>query len=106
MDAKLETEITRLVGLNLCRLRCYWVSRLDGRPPPCRSANILRRILACKLQEKVHGALSPAAQKTPKDRRVEFPKFVSGTLPEITSKTRHNSDPRMAGRASPGPLFG
>ncbi len=63
MDANLEDEVTRLKGLNLRQLREYWEAHLGGHPPPCRSADIVRRILAYKLQEKDHGGLSPAARR-------------------------------------------
>jgi len=83
LDAKLETEIARLGGLNLRQLRQSWESNLCGEPPPCRSAEILRRILACKLQEKVHGALSPAARKKLRkiagsDSRIPVPELPQG----------------------------
>ena len=63
MGQNLENDITRLKGLNLHQLRQYWESRLGGAPPPLRSTEILLRLLACKLQEKTHGGLSPATRK-------------------------------------------
>jgi hypothetical protein len=63
MGQNFEDDITHLKGLNLRQLRKYWESRLGETPPPLRSTEILLRLLACKLQERVHGALSPAARK-------------------------------------------
>ena len=63
MGQNLENDITRLKGLNLHQLRQYWESRLGGAPPPLRRTEILRRLLACKLQEKSLGGFSPAARK-------------------------------------------
>ena len=64
MTEKLDLEIERLESLSLRQLRQYWESRLCGEPPPCRSAKILRRLLVYKIQEKTHGALSLATQKS------------------------------------------
>jgi len=63
MPNTLDTEITQLKELNLRQLRRLWDSRLNENPPLCRSVDILRRILACKLQEKAQGGLTPATQK-------------------------------------------
>ncbi len=63
MTEKLDLEIEQLESLNLRKLRCIWESRLSEEPPALRSAEILRRLLAYKIQEKTHGALSLATRK-------------------------------------------
>jgi len=59
MGEYLDLKITQLEGLNLRQLRICWSSHLNDELPSCRSIDTLRRILACKLQEKSYGGLSP-----------------------------------------------
>ena len=59
MDGPDEKEIIHLEGLSLGQLRKFWESRLQVAFPACRSTGILRRLLAARLQEPIHGGLSP-----------------------------------------------
>lgn len=48
-----------LEGKGVAGLREIWVARFGGRAPPIQSADILRRLIAWKIQEKVFGGLDP-----------------------------------------------
>lgn len=62
MTLDIEPEIRDLEGLNLGRLRTKWKSLFDRDPPPCRSTDILRRLLATRIQEQAFGGLLPDTQ--------------------------------------------
>ncbi len=55
----LESEIELLETLGLHALRKHWTKHLGEPPPPYRSADLLRRTLAYRLQERAAGGLSP-----------------------------------------------
>lgn len=56
MDMAVEAEVERLTALGLEGLRDGWPRRF-GTPPKIRSADVLRRVLAWKLQEEAYGGL-------------------------------------------------
>ena len=56
MNLAVEAEVERLGGLGLHGLRDAWPRRF-GVPPRTRSADLLRRMLAWKLQEEAYGGL-------------------------------------------------
>jgi hypothetical protein len=69
----LEQEITALAPQNLDALRATW-QRLYGPPPPLRSPELLRLLLAWRLQAQALGGLDRDARrqlKRPGARTVE-----------------------------------
>ena len=56
LNLEVEAEVERLASLGLPGLRDAWPRRF-GTPPRMRSADLLRRILAWKLQEEAYGGL-------------------------------------------------
>ena len=72
IDMAVEAEVERLTSLGLEGLRDAWPRRF-GAPPKIRSSDMLRRILAWKLQEEAYGGLDAEvrqllAKKTTVDR--------------------------------------
>jgi Protein of unknown function (DUF2924) len=61
-DGKLEAEIVRLDDLGLDDLRKL-CGRITGAVPTNHGTHLLRRRLAYELQARVHGDLSPEAQR-------------------------------------------
>ncbi len=59
MGKNLEAELAKIGRLDIQELRQAWNEQLDESPPPCRSLDVLRRLLACKIQEQVLGGLTP-----------------------------------------------
>lgn len=59
MAGNLEAELDRIKTLGLAALRKHWTKRLGGPPPPWRSADLLRRTLAFRLQERATEGLPP-----------------------------------------------
>ena len=59
MTENLDSEIERLESLGLQALRKHWTKRIGEPPPPWRSADLLRRTLAYRLQERAAGGLPP-----------------------------------------------
>jgi len=62
MGKNLEADLIKIGELNLQELRHAWDERLDESPPPCRSLDVLRRLLACKIQEQALSGLTPEAR--------------------------------------------
>lgn len=56
--AGLERDITKLERLDLSALRDDWTRRW-GRPPKLRSPDLLRRLIAWRLQAERYGGLDP-----------------------------------------------
>jgi len=52
-----ERQIADLDALSIVELREAWVERFGGRPPPIQSTDVLKRLLAWKVQEKALGGL-------------------------------------------------
>jgi hypothetical protein len=55
-------EIASLESLSLIELRAEWAKRF-GSAPALRSPDLLRLILAWRLQAKTHGGLDPATRR-------------------------------------------
>ncbi len=60
--ATLEQEIEQLGMLDLEGLRCFWRERF-GAPPSNRSPELLRFMIAWRLQAFVHGGLDRATSR-------------------------------------------
>ena len=56
MNMDVETEVERLTSLNLEGLRDAWPRRF-GPPPRQQSSDMLRRLLAWKLQAEAYGGI-------------------------------------------------
>ncbi len=63
MAGNLEAELDRIKNLKLGALRKHWAERLEGPPPPWRSADLLRRTLAYRIQEREYGGLDKYAKR-------------------------------------------
>lgn len=77
-----EAEIERLQGRNVHDLREYWTRRFRKSPPPIRSADILFRLIAWRLQVEAFGGFDPAT-KTLIARLIRM-KETRGALPRST----------------------
>ncbi len=56
---RVEQQLAELEGKNIVELREVWVERFGGRAPAFQSKDILRRLIAWKIQEKAFGGLDP-----------------------------------------------
>ena len=54
-DERLATDVASLEGLDLEGLRQAWRARLASPPPPVRSGDLMRRLLAERLQLQALG---------------------------------------------------
>ena len=63
MDEDLDGYIARLMDLGLEKLRTEWRSLLGTDPPACRSREVVRQLLAWRVQEKTLGGLSPESRR-------------------------------------------
>jgi hypothetical protein len=59
----LEADLQRVADARLRDLRTIWSEKFCQEPPPLRSPEIFRRMLAYRLQAAVFGDLSPAAKR-------------------------------------------
>ena len=57
----LEMDLATIVTAPLSELREIWRDRLGQDPPPLRGREILRRMLAYRIQEAIYGGLSAAS---------------------------------------------
>ncbi|CAN5134308.1 DUF2924 domain-containing protein [soil metagenome] len=62
LNMDVEAEVERLVSLGLPKLRDAWPRRF-GLPPLIRSPDLLRRLLAWKLQEEAYGGLDAETRR-------------------------------------------
>lgn len=79
----LEIDLDRIARARLSELRDIWSKRLGQKPPPLRSREIFRRMLAYRLQAAVFGDLSvdtrrklaaiEARRTNPQKRRITPP---------------------------------
>jgi Protein of unknown function (DUF2924) len=67
MSEAITREVGALAGLDLEGLRTKWQARY-GAPPPLRSAELLRLMLAWRLQAEAQGALDRATRRHLKRR--------------------------------------
>lgn len=63
IEAQVERQISRLDDLGVGALRAHWRQRFRSEPPPIQSADILRRLIAWKIQAKIFGDLDPATKR-------------------------------------------
>jgi hypothetical protein len=61
MQKAVSLEIAKLPGMGLSELRELWTARF-GTPPKHRAPDLLRRILAWRLQVEAFGGLDSAIQ--------------------------------------------
>ena len=61
-DPALEVEVARLAGLDLHGVRDAWPARF-GPHPRLRSPDLIRRMLAWKLQAEAYGGLAAETRK-------------------------------------------
>lgn len=62
MAGDVDHEVEHLAMLDLEGLRSFWRERF-GAPPPLRSVELLRHMLAWRLQVPVHGGLDRATRR-------------------------------------------
>src|SRR6266566_3171607 len=55
--AAIEAEIARLRSLALDALRRHWRAVFGRTPPAALSKDLLRRMIACRIQERAFGGL-------------------------------------------------
>ena len=63
-----DAEVEALNGLDLKGVRAVWRSRF-GAPPKLRSVELLRLLLAWRLQAELHGGLDADLRRQLRDRR-------------------------------------
>jgi hypothetical protein len=54
----IEATVVSIETMTLDRLRTEWATRFDRPAPRCRSKEVLRGLLAWRIQAEVHGGLS------------------------------------------------
>jgi hypothetical protein len=59
----LDADLDRVARARLSELRNIWSERLGHEPPPLRSREIFRRMLAYRLQAAVYGDLSAGTRR-------------------------------------------
>lgn len=77
LRATLAQDLQAVATARLSEMRDLWRDRLGEEPPPLRSREIFRRMLAYHLQAAAHGGLSAAARRKLADmeaRRIAPPK--------------------------------
>ena len=62
-EMEVAQAVRALAELNLEALRSAWRERLGSPPPPLRSPDHLRRLLAWRLQAEVLGGLEPQTRR-------------------------------------------
>ena len=63
MDQGLESKIAQLKSLTLEKLRQEWRNAFETDPPACRSREVVRQLLAWRIQERALGGLSPESHR-------------------------------------------
>jgi len=67
--ADVERALASIAPLRIDALRLSWASWFGDDPPPCQSAELLRRLLAARLQEERFGGLSTDAKRRLRELR-------------------------------------
>ena len=62
LPAELDQAVAALAGLDLNALRAMWQEQF-GLPPKLRSPDLLRHLLAWRLQAEVHGGLDRESRR-------------------------------------------
>jgi hypothetical protein len=55
--ASIEAEIARIAAMNIAELRTLWGTKFKVPPPKAYGPDLLRRVLAQKIQEDAYGGL-------------------------------------------------
>ncbi|MEK6710372.1 MAG: DUF2924 domain-containing protein [Nitrospinota bacterium] len=63
MDGHFDGQFARLQNLTLEKLRQEWRNAFETDPPACRSREVVRQLLAWRIQEKALGGLSPESRR-------------------------------------------
>jgi hypothetical protein len=80
----LEPDLVQVATARLVELRAIWADRLGYAPPPLRSREIFRRMLAYRLQAAALGDLSAAAKRK-----------LAALEAERTNPRRKRASPRL-----------
>lgn len=59
----IEQAIARIGAMHVGALRFEWRLAFGSEPPPAFSKDLLARAICCRLQEQVHGGLSPTTAR-------------------------------------------
>lgn len=62
-EAKLEAELARIQGMTYVQLKSVWREHFGGTPPIKRSRDVLMRLIAWRLQERVYGGLDEETRR-------------------------------------------
>jgi hypothetical protein len=73
MTLSLEHRLEGLTTMSSAQLRAEWLN-IYRKPPPDLSADLLRRGIAYRLQERAYGGLSPATMKQIERLKRQFAK--------------------------------
>jgi len=65
----LDRALSSIAMLRIAALRGRWADWFGDDPPPCQSAELLRRLLAARLQEERFGGLSTDAKRRLRELR-------------------------------------
>jgi hypothetical protein len=88
----LVADLAAVAAGRLSKLRQIWSDRLGEDPPPAlRSPEILRRMLAYRLQAAVHGDISPAIRR----KLAEFEARRTGPKTATPTPTRLRSGAKL-----------
>ena len=60
---ELQDVLSRLPDMNMEDLRGEWRKRFDDAVPPIRSGDVLRHLIAWRLQAAIHGGYTPETAK-------------------------------------------
>jgi hypothetical protein len=83
LRATLEADLDDVEDARLSELRVIWKEKLGYEPPPLRSREIFRRMLAYRLQAAALGDLSAAAKR--KLAAMETRRAMPGQTPRPTT---------------------
>ena len=65
-----DAAIAGLASMSLAQLRTEWARRQKRPPPPCRSKEVLRGLLAWAIQEKAYGGLHAETRRRLRELKV------------------------------------
>lgn len=83
-------ELNELNGTNMARLRAAWRAQIGGEPPAVRSTDLLRYLLAWKLQTRQHGGLSAKTKRRLRQLASSFdrnPDYTPPSAPALKTGT-------------------
>ncbi len=62
-QVEVQDLLSRLPNMNVEDLRAEWRRRFDDAVPPIRSGDVLRHLMAWRLQAAIHGGYTPETAK-------------------------------------------